>query len=103
MRSFLPIALLACAAAGARAQYPNLCPDQSSFSAWNQTRCPEGWSCAPNGFSVTGWGCAPFPNAVSCGAYQACPGGSTCQSISGSSYSQVGKPNTHGVAKLQLR
>ncbi len=75
--------------ASVAAQWPQLCPDQQGFSAWNETRCPSGASCAPNAFSVTGWGCSPFPNATICNSYQTCPQGSTCTLISGSSYSEV--------------
>ena len=48
-------------------------------------------SCSPNGFSAGGgWGCCPWPNAVSCASgYQCCPQGTTCELISGSSYSAV--------------
>eukprot|EP00759_Apiculatamorpha_spiralis_P013840 PhF_6_TR20540/c0_g1_i3/m.29659 len=71
------------------ALYPYVCPNQTGTSAWNQSRCALGQSCAPNGFSVTGWGCAPYPISVSCNPFQVCPGGTECMLLSGSSYNAV--------------
>ena len=68
----LTLTLLACSVA---AIYPQLCPDQASFSSWNQTRCPADNTCAPNLFSVTRWGCSPFADATVCSDYQTCPSG----------------------------
>ncbi len=87
--SVLLLTLLARSAFAQGSTWPQLCPDQEAFSAWNQTRCPASATCAPNAFSVTGWGCSPFANATICNEYQTCPSGSTCTLISGTSYSEV--------------
>jgi len=71
------------------ALYPQLCPNQTQFSSWNETRCPIGWSCAPNGFSSTGWGCSPFRDAVICNDYQSCPAGSQCVPQSSTGWLEV--------------
>jgi hypothetical protein len=84
------VVVLAAASRTADAQYPNVCPGQSSYSQYNATACPSGWTCSPNGFSVSQWGCCPFPDAVACpSGYQCCPQGTTCNLISGTGYSAV--------------
>jgi Granulin len=87
----------------ARAQWPTLCPNQPA-DPYAAVRCPTNFSCAENDFSQGGkMGCCPFPNAVKCGDYSCCPGGTTCNLISGAGYSAVfscdkaGAPNSSGV------
>lgn len=73
---------------GVNCQWPTLCKTSGSFSAWNETRCPAGATCTPNGFSASGMGCCPWPNAVACASgYMCCPEGTVCVPISGSGYS----------------